>query len=658
MTATGSPALWFVLTLAAAWWPARFLGPLDGAPLDRRAEAMILGLALPWLFWLGRDAARHRLFRVAVIVLLVWKATTFAAATQQGLCATFRAPQPLAGEAFTMLIDEPRGFLRSWDLRADMWAEEPRCTAILTRPMHDWLEFPAWFTNISAHMIPQQDLTLTVRGVVSGDGAMRVIDWTEPLSAAGGWTIDPKFSSAEIWNSPLVAIAPPTLLDRLLAPWAWLVAPVLCLLMVGLLASAAIRPLMINKMAVAWMLAGSGAVIVLALAPMLAVQRLIGLVALGAVLVRVPAAQRTLSTAVWLIGAPWLVFFAAWSASTVGRLTAYSKDDWLSYQIAGYRIYLNGYWLEGGSLTFDYQALYRWITGALHMVFGDSSVGEIYWDASWLLAGGLLAYRLTRSHADFGWGLVAAALTLATFTIATPWYIIGRGLPDITAAGLAFAAMACMVRARADGQLWAVGGAALAGLAFYARQNHLIWVLFFIFLLLPDDVSSDRKGLRSALRLPWKMVSAYVAGFAVAVIAFMARTWYFTGAFSLFYGTSLRHNDTGLRPWHVIDAEVWSKVGHSLAGLLFMNEPPHPDIRSIVVVAGVMVGVLAAAQVAFAKAIPAGLLLVAIGSTVAAFLAHSHGYPGRFTVHVIPLAAAMTAIAAANVMPNLRFNRL
>lgn len=658
MNVLGSPALWFVLTLAAAWWPSRFIGPLDGAPLDRPAEAILLGLALPWLLWLGREAARTRLLRSAVIILLVWKVTTFAAATQQGLCATVRAPGPLAGQAFSMRIDEPRGFLRSWDLRADLWADEPRCTAILARPVHGPLEFPAWFTNITAQMIPRQDLTMAVRGAVTdAAGAISAVEWTQPVSADGGWDVDPRLNSGAIWTSPLVTIEAPTAFDRALAPWAWLIAPAICALIVALLVSAALRPLAANMMAAAWVVIGSAVAFALALAPMLVVQRLIGVLALGALLVRVPVAQQTVSAVVWLIGAPWLTFFAAWSASTVGTLTAYSMDDWLAYQIAGYRIYLNGHWIEGGTATFDYQALYRWIAGALHLVFGDASVGEIYWDASWLLIGGLLAYRLTRSRADFRWGLVAAALTLATLTVATPWYIIGRGLPDITAAGLAFAAMACVMRGRMLGMRWVIAGALLGGLAFYARQNHLIWVVFFVFLLLPDDAGSDINGLRSAWRLPWKAAAAYVAGFAITVLAFMTRTWYFTGVFSLFHGTSLGHNDTGLRPWHLIDAAVWAKVSHSLAGLLFMNEPPHLDPRSIVVVAGATVGLLAAAQLAFAKAIPAGLLLVAIGGTVAAFLAHSHGYPGRFTIHVIPLASAMTAIAAASVVPTHRFTR-
>jgi hypothetical protein len=74
------------------------------------------------------------------------------------------------------------------------------------------------------------------------------------------------------------------------------------------------------------------------------------------------------------------------------RIHAYSHDDWLAYQVAGYRIFMGGYWLEGGSTAFDYQPLYRWISGALHMVFGDSSAGEIVVDASALLTGALLAF--------------------------------------------------------------------------------------------------------------------------------------------------------------------------------------------------------------------------------------------------------------------------
>jgi hypothetical protein len=634
--------------MAAVLWPSRFLGPLDGAPLDRPAEAILLGLVLPWLFWLGREASRRRVFRLTVVVLLAWKVATFAGVTQQGLCATVRASQPLSGEAFRMRIDEPRGFLRSWDVRADLWADEPRCTAILTRSMHRGIEFPAWFVNITAQMIPQQSVAMTVNGVVSTTSGMQAVTWTQALAPDGDWKFDPLVNGASVWISPLVTITAPTALDRAFASWAWVVSPALCGILLLVSLNAAARPLFASRWLVAWIVLASLASIGLAASPLPPVQRLIGLLLLAAAAVPVAAAQRRLATVAWMIGAPWLTFFAALSVATVGRLTPYSFDDWLAYQIAGYRIYFNGRWIEGGSAAFDYQALYRWITGALHLVFGDSSIGEIYWDASCLLAGALVAYQLTRSRASFTWGLVAAALTLATTTVATPWYIIGRGLPDISAAAFAFVAMACLMRARHDRLTWAWLAAAAAGAAFYARQNHLLWMPCLVFLLLPEDAGADWRSLGAALpRLRWRPAAAYLAGYSLALIAFMTRTWYFTGVLSLFYGTSLNINDTGLRPWHLLDGAVWAKVGHSLAGLLFMNEPPHFDARSAVVVIGVIVGLLAMLQLAFSRDVPAGIVMAAAGSVLAAFLVHSHAYPGRFTVHLIPLASAITAIASA-----------
>ena len=104
--------------------------------------------------------------------------------------------------------------------------------------------------------------------------------------------------------------------------------------------------------------------------------------------------------------------------------------------------------------------------------------------------------------------------------------------------------------------------------------------------------------------------------------------------------------DTGLRPWHVFDSVVWSKIGHSLTGLVFMNEPPRLDPRAIIVVTGAVVAIAALLQLPIARRIPAALLLVTVGCVLGAFLAHSHGYRGRFTVHIVPLAAALTAIAA------------
>ena len=193
----------------------------------------------------------------------------------------------------------------------------------------------------------------------------------------------------------------------------------------------------------------------------------------GGALVPLPSRHRHARGAFLLFGVPWLAFFAAGAFSQIGRFTAYSGDDWLAYQVAGYRIFMHGYWLEGGSKAFDYQPLYRWISGGLHLMFGDSSVGETYLDAASLLAGALLAFHLTKAVAGYRAGMLAAAGTLATFTIGTTWYFVGRGLSEIAAAGCAFLAMSFLLRARLGRASTAIA-AGTRGVDVHTRLNYLI----------------------------------------------------------------------------------------------------------------------------------------------------------------------------------------
>jgi hypothetical protein len=87
---------------------------------------------------------------------------------QEGLCARFSTAAPLEGAILTMPIDEPRGVLRSWDVRADWRADAPACTAIIDRPYRSAAEFPSWFVNILDQLRPgHRDLSLTVTGAIT-----------------------------------------------------------------------------------------------------------------------------------------------------------------------------------------------------------------------------------------------------------------------------------------------------------------------------------------------------------------------------------------------------------------------------------------------------------------------------------------------------------
>jgi len=59
-----------------------------------------------------------------------------------------------------------------------------------------------------------------------------------------------------------------------------------------------------------------------------------------------------------LVGVPWLALFVARAWSQIGRVTIYSSgDDWLMYQVAAYRVSLNGYWAQGGSAALNGRVL-------------------------------------------------------------------------------------------------------------------------------------------------------------------------------------------------------------------------------------------------------------------------------------------------------------
>ncbi len=644
VTRLARPA-WFGLAAIAVLWPSRIIGPLDGAPLDGAVEAIGIGLVLPSLWWLARRRAPSATVKAAIVLLIVWKSATAVVAQQQGLCARTTMTGPLSGTAMTMRVDEPRGFLRSWDVRADLWAEEPGCTAILTRPVRTAQDFPGWFVNFTDQIVGRRDFTIDVLGFVTRAG--QVEPFQSSIAVTGEAVhFDPQRDGTSLYRSALTTVAEPRAIDGWLAPWAWLVSPLLCVVLFAGLAAPVASRFQGERALWIWVAAASGVAVMLAQAESSVWPRLAGLLTLGAVAIPVGVRARNLAGAFLLVGVPWLVFFAAHSFERIGRFSIFSTDDWLAYQVAGYRIFVNGYWLEGGTPTFDYQPLYRWMTGVLHLLFGDSSVGETYWDAACLLIGALLAFHLVRASAGFRWGLAAAGATLATLLIGTPWYFVGRGLSEISAAGFAFLAMFFLLRARAGGTRWVVAATVMAILMFLTRLNHLLWVAFLPAMLISLRVPASWRAIAGALPAARPLL-VYAAGFGAALLLFMARTWYYTGDFSLFYGTSLRHNDTGLRPWTVLSGEVWTKVWHSLQGFAWMNEPPTPDPRAIVMVAGMVIGVAALLQVPLARRLPAAIVLSAAGAAVGAFFAHAHGYPGRFSIHALPLASALVFTTAA-----------
>jgi hypothetical protein len=681
-------AFWTMALMTAVLWPSHALSMFDGMPLNGRAEAVVIGVVLPALWWAHRRFLERRGARALIVALLAVKVAGSVAVTQQGLCARFWTGAPFSANVLTIPIEEMRGYLRSWDVRADLGELVPGCTAIVDRPYPTASAFPTWFLNIidaagSGRRTMTLDLSGYVRVTDSGqfsieldrDMAVTAQLGPERMAAAGDhaisaalrpgvhplilraqltgerWRLVPLWNGHDAFRAASMTINEPRKGDHLMATViATATVTLVAVLVVWWIGSFALAQ-RASPWALVWSVAA--ALVLIAAAASGRFERLAALPLVGAAFVPVAAPQRNVRGAFLLIGVPWLAFFVARSLPQVGHFSAYSIDDWLAYQVAGYRIFMNGFWLEAGSRVFDYQPLYRWMTGGLHMVFGDSSVGEVYWDSACLLMGALLCFSLVKTVGGFRLAVAAAATTLAIFTLGTVWYFLGRGLSEIAAAGWAFLAADFLLRSRLGRARAALAGGVFAVLMFYTRLNHLLFAGFLLALLLPLRAPAQwRRAVAAVRRVNARAASVYAATFGVGVALFALRTWWFTGVFSVLYGTSLKNNDTGLRLTTLASADVWRRVAHSLSALVWMNEPPAPDPRAAIVVVGVALSALALMQIPRVSRLPVSIAVVTLGASASSFFAHTHNYPGRMSIHLVPFAVAMTACAARIAFPN------
>ena len=277
----------------------------------------------------------------------------------------------------------------------------------------------------------------------------------------------------------------------------------------------------------------------------------------------------------------------------------------------------------------------------------------MYWDGGCLLVGAMLAFVLCRPWLGGFGALVTAAVSLSLFTITPIWYLIGRGLAEISAGAFAWIAALLLIGSHSAGFPAVVAAGAFAVLAFFTRLNHMLFAGSLLVFLLPSTARAEM--LRHPREL-WRSVprtraAAYVGVLVVGVFLLAARAWVYTGELNPLAGTSLGLNHTGLTPTTVFSAEVWRNVLHSLFAQMIVNEVF--DARGLIVYVGCLAAFLAVLQVPLFSRLPLAASLALLGALLGAFVAHAHGYPGRFSVHLVPLATATTALATL-VMASVR----
>ena len=671
--------MWGVLLTLAVLWPGRIVGPLDGAPLDAPLEAVLVGaLAVAW--FLAPRFLKTRTARVLVGGLLAWKLAGWFLLTQTGLCATFVA-------------DTGDGMRRQagWDVRA-LWTPRMNCTAVVTRPYRELEEFPAWTINLLPESArpPGGSFALDIAGVIdvprasklaveilpdsrlSGqiDGQPFGTSTDPPLLQAGRhdvrlradlggvhWRFVPQLDGRDLFDRTRAFVQSPTRLDRLLEGWGPWVSPALVLALLASWLVCAVRILQPPLWVSAWTLTALAAAFALGVFVEPPLVRFTMLLLLTAVALRVPD-RPAFRTAFLMVAVPWLAFWAGRSLHDVGRFTVFtSGDDWWTFQRHAYRVFIEGFWLEGGEKTFWNQPLYRWTAGLLHLIFGDSSVGEMYLDAAGITVGAMFAFDSVSRLGGFRFGLIAAILVLNVTMLGPNWYGVGRGLSEISAALFVYLAAFALRRSRA--QLWPSGVIAglWAALAFFTRLNHLLLVVTLLVMLLPDELAAGSVSRVRELwtRLPKRQAVVYLACVLGAVVAVATRTWYYTGRFSLFLGTQRDLVSTGLGVTTMFSRAAWARALESVSMIATVQDPPRLDVRVIVVTAGVMCAFAGLIGAPIARRLPLSLAGFCIGAIAGGLVVRGSAYAGRFSVQLVPVAvAAATGSLALALGPRRR----
>ncbi len=680
---------WCALTLVVLFWPAKVPGAFDGAPLDGAAEAVVLGLLVPTLCWFHYHFLRSRSARLLVIALAILRIAD-AQMAQGGWCVRFDTPEPI--------VRDGTGRPHSWDVRADWRALDPACSAVMTNGWDVFKRFPVWFYNMpptdrnppdADDRPPYVTLKMTVLGFIdvkapgsldlqigrymttsmfvdgraaepNGEGAYRIdvgpglhLIQIDNTLQANEWRFMPSWNQAPMGSAgfPLATIERPAARDRgvLRAAVGWLTTGLSAILVIAWLVSA-LRAWG-DVTTLAW--AAAASLWLAYLAPRPGNEYVTSDLARWSVTALALAALlpmrdrlRTLRGAFVVIGIPWLVFIGVAAFDHLARFSFYAGgDDQWTFQRAAYRIYLQGYWLEGGEPTFWFQPGYRWIAGALHMLFGDSSLGEFHWDGICLVIMALFAHEVVARAAGFKWGLVAAATVLTLVMQGPPWIYWGVGLSEHAAAGFIYAAALITVVAGSWRLRLAAG--VLAILGFFVRLNNLPIAFAIAVFAIPLDVKvRDLWTPRQWLpRVDWRTAGFVTGAAAIGVLLFSLRTWYYTGVFSFFQGTTLGTNAI----WQpgMPMGELARRMADSAWMVLSMNDPPRFVWFATPLVAAAAISVAALIGVPVVRNLPLSLVLFFFAGLSGALVARGVAYTGRFSTILIGTACAVTIGAVA-----------
>ena len=686
--------MWRALTIVTVLWPSRVSGIFDGPPLDTPIEALTLGLLVPVMAWLEPAFLRRLPARVFILSILGVKLAAPLVFQQEGWCLTFDPPRPM--------VRDSTGKPHSWDIRADWLADDPTCSAVMTRSYHDIRELPVWFYNLpppddKPHRAGFGFGEIPVRERLSGyfdapgEGTFEMI--TGPGTSAelkiNGQVVAPRapghheirlppgqhqvnldaillskhWPIVPSWNGlamgsmgfPATTMHPASRIDRgarAVVRWALtgLIAAFVTWWLWSWVSRFRDRPLLI------WAVAASLTVSAMAINVPSQAARYAAAAFAVSLLVAISDRMKQLRGAFVLIGLPWLAYVAAANAHQIGRWTLYGEgNDNFLFQRYSYRVFMQHYWLEGGQITFWNQPFFRWIAGALHMIFGDSSVGEAYWDGAGVAVMALFAYYVVAKTAGFRWGVCAALLPLTMFLLGPTLEFVGFGLSEISSASFIYLAAFFAMRNRGLRDI-AVAGVLLI-LAFYTRLNNLPMALAVVAFAVPLTLPAAAlwRPLQWWPLVRWRVVIGVSVALAIGALLFAWRTWYYTGVFGLFYGTQREF----LAVWKpgMPASQAMPAMASSLMMVLTATDPPAFTWHALPLLAAALIAVAALAGAPVLRNAPAPVVMLFLAGCSGALVTRGWAYEGRFSIHLFAAASALCVWALAalvRVIPRSR----
>ena len=690
-----SEVWWALVAMAALVWPSALSGPLDGAPLQGLAEALSIGFLVPILIWFNPAFLGRAVVRIAIVAIVAVKLTAALTLNPEGWCVAFEPPRAM--------VRDSTGKPHAWDVRADWLADDPVCSAIMTRSYHDSFEVPAWFFNLP----PPDDAVVRdgfhpgqIPVVIRGSGYLSVprpgvfqLLTTAPMNVSMSidsrsvaaiepgrhdiqletgvhlvrfegvmlgkqWRVVPSWNGVELGavNFPLTTAVPPSRVDRMLRPVGnWIVLLLVAALISAWSIAAALR--LRDPLLLVWSGAAAAAIAVAAIFMPEHAHSYAAIVIALALLLQLRGRLANAYGVFLLVIVPWLAFVGAANAHQVGRWTLYGigNDNFL-FQRFSYRVFMQHFWLEGGQPTFWNQPLFRWIAGVLHMLFGDSSVGQAYWDAAGIAFFALFAYRVVAPLAGFRWGLLAAIVPFEMFLLGPGLEFVGFGLSEISSAAFIYLAVFFAMRNRGIADLGAAG--LLVVLGFYTRLNNLPMAVavagFALPMTLPISAIWRPRAWWPLVR--WRVVIAIAAALAIGGALLAWRTWYYTGVFSMFHGTQREF----LAVWKpgMAFPEALQAMGSSLLMVLTGHDPPRLAWHALPLAAGAVVAIGGLAGIGVLRAAPLPVVLYFLAGASGALITRGWGHEGRFSIHLYGSATALSVWACAAFWSRLRMRSM